>query len=114
MTLIYKILSMTEWNDAQRAGVFLGSAIDRQDGYIHFSAGPQVKETAARYFAGQDGLMLVAFDAASFGESLRWEKSRGGDLFPHFYGPLDPTLMQWAKPLPWTDSGHSFPQESGA
>jgi uncharacterized protein (DUF952 family) len=69
----------------------------------------QVEETARRHFAGQDNLLLVAFNAEKLGESLRWETSRGGAPFPHLYGPLDPSLAIWAKPLAWRAEGHSFP-----
>jgi uncharacterized protein (DUF952 family) len=108
---IYKIVAVDVWTEAVEKAVFLGSPIDLADGYIHFSDTTQVEETAHRHFAGQDGLLLVAFDSGRFGESLRWETSRGGALFPHLYGSLNPALALWAKPLPWTAEGHRFPEE---
>jgi uncharacterized protein (DUF952 family) len=92
MTRVYKILSRAEWHEALAEGHFNGSAVDMVDGFIHFSTATQAQETARRYFAGQDDLLLVGFDAESLGEALRWEPSRGGDLFPHLYGPL-PTAL---------------------
>lgn len=92
MTRVYKILSRSAWDVAVRAGVFAGSPVDLADGYIHFSTAAQAQETAARHFAGQTGLVLAAFESAALGEALRWEPSRGGDLFPHLYGLLDPAL----------------------
>ena len=88
MNLIFKIVSSMEWRAAEAGGVFRGAAVDRADGYIHFSTAGQVRETAARHFAGQDDLVLVAVDAAALGPALTWEPSRGGALFPHLYGDL--------------------------
>lgn len=88
MSLIYKILPVSEWRGAQAKGVFEGSAIDLTDGYIHFSTAAQAQETARRYFRDRADLMLLAVEADALGEALKWEPSRGGDLFPHLYGPL--------------------------
>jgi uncharacterized protein (DUF952 family) len=109
--IIYKILSASAWRDAQHAGVFAGAAIDIDDGYIHFSTAEQVKETAAKHFAGQSDLMLLAIDSKSLLDSeLKWETSRGGVLFPHLYGTLDVNAVRWAKPLPWRGAQHDFPE----
>ena len=72
----------------------------------------QVRETAAKHFAGQTDLLLVAVDAGSLGEALKWEVSRGGALFPHLYAPLDPSAVLWVKPLPLgADGVHVFPAD---
>lgn len=92
MSRVYKILPRTAWDEATASGRFEGSPIDLKDGYIHFSTAEQARETAAKHFHGQPGLVLVVFDAADLGSELRWEPSRGGRLFPHLYGPLDPAL----------------------
>jgi uncharacterized protein (DUF952 family) len=92
LTLIYKILPRAAWDEAVAAGRFEGSPVDLTDGYIHFSTGSQAQETASKHFRGQAGLVVVAVEAASLGAALRWEPSRGGALFPHLYGPLDPAL----------------------
>lgn len=110
MTHIYKIVSRQSWQDAEKAGVFKGAAIDITDGYIHLSSELQVEETARRHFAGQDDLLLVAFDANRFGSALKWEASRGGDLFPHLYAALSTADALWAKPLPWNGTSHDFPE----
>ena len=94
MTRVYKILQRAEWDAAVAAGRFDGAAIDLADGYIHLSTAAQAPETARRYFSGQTGLVLARFDAARLGASVRWEPSRGGDLFPHIYGSLDPALAE--------------------
>lgn len=107
---IYKIVAEEAWREAERAGAFHGAAVDLSDGYIHFSTAGQARETAARHFAGQGGLVLVAVDAGRLGAALKYEPSRGGALFPHLYGPLDPAAVRWVKPLPVDGSGnHVFP-----
>jgi uncharacterized protein (DUF952 family) len=85
---IYKILPRAEWAAAEAAGRFEGSAVDHQDGYIHFSTAAQSAETARRYFAGLEDLVVLEVEGDDLGEALRWEPSRGGDLFPHLYAPL--------------------------
>ena len=110
---IFKILPSREWQAAERAGVFNGSSVDRADGFIHFSTAAQVAETAARHFAGQDGLVLVAVNATRLGPALRYEPSRGGALFPHLYAPLPLEAVIWARPLPLSANGrHQFPPEA--
>jgi uncharacterized protein (DUF952 family) len=109
LSLVFKIVSATEWRAAEADGVFLGAAVDRADGYIHFSAADQAEETAAKWFRGREDLMLVAVDAAALGETLRWEPSRGGALFPHFYGRLPMSAVVWSRPLPLAKDGrHRF------
>jgi uncharacterized protein (DUF952 family) len=110
MSRVYKIIDAAVWGEAVAAGVFKGAAIDLQDGYIHLSDESQVETTARLYFAGQRNLLLVAFDPAIFGESLVWEASRGGALFPHVYATLNPATALWAKSLPWNDQAHEFPE----
>ena len=110
MTLIYKICPRALWQEAERGGVFGGAPVDRADGYIHFSTAGQVRETAAKHFAGQDDLVLVTVDAAALGEALKWEPSRGGALFPHLYGDLPLHAVRSVGPLRLgTDGTHHFP-----
>jgi uncharacterized protein (DUF952 family) len=86
---IYKICPASAWREAERQGVYRGSADDARDGFIHFSLPSQVAETARKHFAGQAGLFLIAVDAVALGDALRFEASRNGELFPHLYGELD-------------------------
>ncbi|CEJ15706.1 hypothetical protein BN1110_06053 [bacterium YEK0313] len=107
---IYKIADAATWNAAVAAGRFTGAPVDLADGYIHFSTADQVRETAARHFAGRTGLILAAIDAAALGAALRWEASRGGALFPHLYADLAMGAVKWARPLPLGPDGcHVFP-----
>ena len=111
MTPIYKICTAAEWREAERTGAYGGSAVDRRDGFIHFSTAEQAAETAAKWFAGQSGLVLVAVDSGALGDKLKWEPSRGGALFPHLYGPLDVKAVLRVDPLPLDASGrHMFPR----
>jgi uncharacterized protein (DUF952 family) len=107
--MIFKLCARTAWEQAQETGVYTGAPVDLADGFIHFSAPDQVQETAAKYFAFQDDLVLLAVDDAALGHSLVWEVSRGGALFPHLYRHLAIAEVVWAKPLPMrADGTHDF------
>ena len=108
--LIYKIFRRPEWDAFRAAGQTAGAPVDLADGYIHFSAAPQLAETAAKYFADTSDLVLVAFDADALGEALKWEPSRGGALFPHLYRNLRLEEVVWDKSLPLGATGHIFPE----
>jgi uncharacterized protein (DUF952 family) len=111
MATLYKIVAAAHWQAAVHDGVFRGSAVDLRDGYIHLSAAEQVEETAAKHFAGQDGLLLISVDEARLGGGLKWEPSRGGALFPHFYGELALSSVTKVEPLTVSPNGrHKFPQ----
>ena len=111
MTPIYKICTASEWREAERTGAYRGSAADHKDGFIHFSTAEQAAETAAKWFAGQRDLVLIAVDTEVLGDKLKWEPSRGGALFPHLYGDLDLKAVRGVDPLPLDASGrHVFPK----
>ena len=99
VTTIYKICQRALWQAAQAERAFRGSADDARDGFIHFSTADQLAETAAKHFAGQSDLVLVAVDAGRLGPQLKWEPSRGGELFPHLYAPLPLEAARWVRPL---------------
>jgi uncharacterized protein (DUF952 family) len=110
MPRVYKICPRALWQEAEAAGLFTGAPIDRQDGYIHFSTADQVAETAARHFAGQTDLLLVAVEVDALGDDLRYEPSRGGALFPHLYGSLSVDAVASVEDLPLgADGRHVFP-----
>lgn len=97
--LIYKILSEQLWREARERGNLLGAPVDLADGFIHFSTAAQVRETAARHFGGETGLVLLGVDPESLGRALKWEPFRGGDLFPHLYAPLPVESVVSERPL---------------
>lgn len=110
-TTIYKIVPRALWQQAEQHGRFAGAPVDVADGFIHFSNAGQVRETAAKHFAGADDLLLVAIDGASLGDALKYEVSRGGALFPHLYGVLPLTSVISVDPLPLgADGFHIFPE----
>ncbi|MCE5974856.1 DUF952 domain-containing protein [Sinirhodobacter sp. WL0062] len=108
--LIYKIFRRPEWNAFRDAGRTLGAPVDLADGFIHFSTASQVAETAAKHFATESDLVLVAVHAEGLGADLKWEPSRGGALFPHLYRPLELTEVAWDRSLPLGATGHIFPE----
>lgn len=109
--VIYKLVDRRAWQQAEAAGQFTGAPVDARDGYIHCSTSAQVAETARRHFAGDEHLLLVAVDADALGDTLRWEPSRGGALFPHIYGPLSMGAVLWTRPLSTNPDGtHVFPE----
>lgn len=113
MPTLYRIVSASDWESIQKHKTFYGSADDRRDGFIHLSSAEQVRETAARHYGGQTGLMLLFLSSDALVQppgALRWEVSRGGALFPHWYAPLPLDLVHRVEPLPLGVSGqHAFP-----
>lgn len=108
--LVYKICPRALWAEAEATGRFTGAPIDHADGFIHFSTAAQAAETAARHFAGIEDLLLVAIEGDALGEALRFEPSRGGDLFPHLYGDLPLSAVRSVDELPFgSDGRHIFP-----
>ncbi len=110
-SLIYKIVHRPAWGKAEKQGFFAGAEIDLTDGFIHFSTAAQVAETALKHFSGQSDLLLVAVNAADLGDQLKWEPSRGGNLFPHLYGHLDLANVRFVEEIPQDAAGnHQFSQ----
>lgn len=109
--LIYKIFRAHEWAILETQGSTTGAPVDVTDGYIHFSTAAQAAETAAKHFAREEGLVLLGVTTDTMDGDLRWEKSRGGALFPHLYRDLRMTDVVWHKPLPLGPDGHCFPEE---
>lgn len=84
----FKILTADQWAAFEAAGAFTGAPVDLTDGYIHMSTAEQLEETLAKHFAGQENLVIAEIDLTALGDTVRWETSRGGQLFPHIYGVL--------------------------
>jgi uncharacterized protein (DUF952 family) len=107
--LIYKIFRRSEWTAFGAAGTTLGAPIDLQDGYIHFSTAAQLAETAAKHFAADSDLVLLALESGRLGAALKWEPSRGGALFPHLSRTLAMDEVLSVHPLPMNSDGmHDF------
>lgn len=99
----FKILTAEQWADWQAKGIFHGAPVDLADGFIHLSAGDQVRETAAKHFAGQTNLFLAEIDLTGLGDAVKWEPSRGGALFPHVYAAIPLARVLSAKPMSGAD-----------
>jgi uncharacterized protein (DUF952 family) len=98
MTLSYKILTADQWAQFQCEGVFTGAPVDLADGYIHMSTADQLDETLAKHFAGQTGLVIATIDLTLLGDALKWEVSRGGALFPHYFEALPMAAVVETRP----------------
>lgn len=109
--LIYKIFRADEWAVLQEQGETLGAPIDVTDGYVHFSTAKQAAETAAKHFAGEEGLFLLAVETDTLGDDIKWEVSRGGQDFPHLYRKLRMSDVIWSKDLPLENGVHQFPTD---
>lgn len=108
--LIFHLARREDWAAAQRTGRYGGSSDDRADGFIHFSTVETVRESAARHRAGESDLVLIAVASEGLPGALRWERARGGVLFPHLYGALPIDRVKWVKELPLgADGRHVFP-----
>ncbi len=110
--IIFKVMSGSEWSDAEAAGGYHGGADDQRDGFIHFSTALQLPETLRRHFAGRADLVLLAVDASALGDDLKWEASRGGALFPHLYASMPCDAVQRVWPLSLgADGMHILPRD---
>ena len=103
--IAYKVLTAKQWADWQAQGSFDGAPVDLADGYIHMSASGQLTETVERHFTGQTGLCIAAVDLAVLGNAVRWEPSRGGQLFPHAYCSLPRSAVIAHGPLERDQTG---------
>lgn len=111
MVKVYKICPASAWREAERQGVYRGSADDARDGFIHLSTAAQVAGTARRHFSGQRALFLVQIDGDALGEALRWEPSRNDELFPHLYGELDlGAVISVINLITRSDGTHDIPE----
>ena len=108
---IYHVCRRTDWDVAKEAGSYEGSADDQRDGFIHFSTGEQLEASVQKHRAGQLGLVLLTVSTDKLGHDLRWEESRGGQLFPHLYGelPIEAVVKEQDLPL-GPDGTHHFPE----
>lgn len=109
--LIYKIFRASEWQTLQDHGETDGAPIDVADGYIHFSTSETVRETAAKHFANEDDLVILACETGTMGSDIKWEVSRGGAMFPHLYRKLTLVDVIWGDDLPLIDGVHDFPED---
>ncbi|MEL6532827.1 MAG: DUF952 domain-containing protein [Pseudomonadota bacterium] len=106
---VFKVLRVEEWAELCASGTSAGAAIDRVDGYVHFSTAAQLTETLARHFAGEGSLILLSRESEAE-PAMTWEPSRGGALFPHLYAPLKLSDLTDLGEIGWDGSGHNLPE----
>lgn len=107
--IAYKIISKQIWrSQLESMKKFIGTDLDIKDGFIHLSAKAQLKETARKYFSGQDGLLLISVDLSKVNGEVKWEPSRNNELFPHIYGWFDASAVNWIKDLELTSDKSDF------
>jgi len=107
---VFKIFRQPEWEALCKDGNTKGAPVDLNDGFIHLSTAGQIEQTLELHFGGEDGLLILALDAEDLGETLKWEPSRGGDLFPHLYREMLLTDVLWARPCMLGPTGHVLPE----
>jgi glutathione S-transferase len=61
-----------------------------QEGFIHCSTREQIVDTANRFYADLDHLIMLTIDPHLVPSAIVWESPGAGldILFPHIYGPL--------------------------
>ena len=107
---IYHVCRRAEWEAARAAGAYAGSSQDKADGFIHFSGRDQVAASVAKHRAGQSDLVILEADPAALGGALKWEPSRGGQMFPHLYGALPLAAVIRVGDVPLRPDGrHALP-----
>ena len=110
--LIYHLCLRGDWQAALENRTYGGTGDDLRDGFLHFSTREQVAESAARHRTGISGLLLIGVDPDALGDTLKWEPSRGGQLFPHLYGAMPTAAVVRTVELPLGDDGyHVFPDD---
>lgn len=107
---VFKIFRRPEWESFHSDGTTKGAPIDLSDGFIHFSTAEQLATTLALHFAGEEDLLVLGFESDQLGDALRWEPSRGGDLFPHLFREMSLSDVLWARPCPLGPDGHMLPE----
>ncbi|NML05375.1 DUF952 domain-containing protein [Sphingomonas sp. G-3-2-10] len=104
-TTAYKILSDSEMEALEHDGVFAGAPVDLADGYVHLSTCTQLQGTVDKHFAGRQDLWIAAVDLDALGDAVKWEVSRGGELFPHLYAPLPLSAITAYSPIHREEDG---------
>ena len=111
MNLVYKVCSKDEWDQATINQFYSGSDVDNKDGFIHLSTKKQLHETVTKHFRGKKNLIIISFNSDKIKDNLKWEISRNGDLFPHYYGNLETNFAENTYNLHLNADGiHEFPE----
>ncbi len=90
----FRLATPDRWSQVMAEGRFTGDPHDVADGFIHLSAADQVEGTLIKHYNDHERLLLVEIDLTALGETVKWEKSRGGALFPHVYGEIPASAVR--------------------
>jgi len=107
-SVAYRVLTQSEADELILTGAFRGASVDRTDGFIHLSTAEQVAGTLEAHFHGHRDLHVATVDLAKLGDAVRWEESRGGQMFPHIYGPLPRSAVIEIRALEQNEAGNVF------
>ena len=89
---VYRIFRKEELEKFRKSKLFRGNGLDISSGFIHLCTDQQIKETINKYFKTEQ-TYIVKFKISDLEDSLRWEKSRNDEIFPHYYGILESRLI---------------------
>ncbi len=84
--VLFHITTDGSWTTAARDGTYRAPSLETE-GFVHLSTHEQWPRTAARFFRGRRGLVLLVIDPARLVHEVRYEAA-DGESFPHLYGPL--------------------------
>ena len=85
---LYKIFTEEENKSFLAKGFTKGSMVDDRDGFIHLSAKGQLFGTIDKHFHHLETIYIYSFFMESLDTNLKWEISRNGEYFPHYYSYL--------------------------
>ena len=97
---VFHIALASDWEAALGSGTYrvptLGRSLD-DEGFIHCSWREQVAGVRDRFYAGLDGLLVLAVDVERLAAEVRFEEvgppdgdtDSSSEQFPHVYGPID-------------------------
>jgi len=89
---VYRVFRKKELDEFRKNKLFRGNELDINSGFIHLCTNQQIKETINKYFKTEQ-TYIVKFKISDLEDSLRWEKSRNDEIFPHYYGILESRLI---------------------
>ncbi|WP_424356541.1 DUF952 domain-containing protein [Methanocella sp. MCL-LM] len=119
MCIILHIAHRKDWEASIPGGYYKPASLDT-DGFIHCSTIGQTVETANRFYANQQDLVLLCIDKGRIEAEIKYEApacaddERAGSLFPHIYGPLNVSaVVLVVEFIPEPDGKFVLPAEIG-
>ena len=100
---IAHICKSDDWVSAQQRGFYVSPSLD-SEGFIHCSLPQQVLETANRFYAGEDNLVILWIVLEKLKSEVRFEES-DVDVFPHVYGAINLDAVSFVSELKPDENG---------